>query len=262
MARVAGVVGYDMENMGDRNASPLLYFEFPGGTKLYTLYDFGSAVDEEFVIVGGGGLLGGLDGTVNRVQALMRGRREGQRFIAWGLGLHRHGEALIDHPERKPWYVDEFELFGTRDDLPLRRWVPCASCMHARFDTVPEPEHDVVIYSHKSIPVAVHLLGVPRKRSSTDAFDTLDSALDFLASGAVIITNSYHGAYWGTLLGRKVIVVDPWSTKFMHMRHPPALVAADDWKAAIDRAQIYEEALGECRIANMRFHDDVLNLMA
>lgn len=262
MARIAGVVGYDMENIGDNNASPLLYFKFPYGTKLYTLYDFGSAVDEEFVIVGGGGLLGGLDGTINRVQALMRGRREHQCFIAWGLGLHRHGSAAIDLPEAKPWYIDEFELFGTRDDLPLRRWVPCASCMHPRFDTAPEPVHDVVIYSHKSIALDVHLMGAPRRRSDTNDFPSLESALDFLASGAVIITNSYHGAYWGTLLGRKVIVVDPWSTKFTHMRHPPALVAAADWEAAIDRAQIYEGALEECREANISFHSDVLNLMA
>ena len=50
----------------------------------------------------------------------------------------------------------------------------------------------------------------------------LNGALAFLASGETVITSTYHGAYWGLMLGRKVIVV-PWATKFLGFRHPVTL---------------------------------------
>jgi hypothetical protein len=40
----------------------------------------------------------------------------------------------------------------------------------------------------------------------------------------VVVANTYHGAYWATLLGRRVIVAAPFSNKFFGFRHEPVIV--------------------------------------
>jgi hypothetical protein len=43
----------------------------------------------------------------------------------------------------------------------------------------------------------------------------------------VIVTSTYHGMFWGTLLQRKVVVVNAFSSKFFTFRYPPAMYAGD-----------------------------------
>jgi exopolysaccharide biosynthesis predicted pyruvyltransferase EpsI len=77
--------------------------------------------------------------------------------------------------------------------------------------------------------------------------DNVEETIRLLGSADIIITNSYHGAYWGTLLGRKVIVADAWSSKFNAMRHKPYFLNKGEfWKDYVDFAPIYNSALDEC----------------
>ena len=95
---------------------------------------------------------------------------------------------------------------------------------------------------------------------SNDTGD-LNGALSFLASGETIITSTYHGAYWGLMLGRKVIVV-PWATKFLGFRHPVTLChELLDLSGCLKRVQAFPDALEECRAANTDFAERVADLL-
>ena len=82
----------------------------------------------------------------------------------------------------------------------------------------------------------------------------IDQTIELLGSANIILTNSYHGAYWGVLLGKKVIVVEPWSSKFLSMKHAPWILKRDqDWKEVVDQIEIRDSALDDCQDATTKF---------
>jgi exopolysaccharide biosynthesis predicted pyruvyltransferase EpsI len=85
--------------------------------------------------------------------------------------------------------------------------------------------------------------------------------IEFLASGEVIVTSSYHGAYWGTLLNRRIILINAFSSKFHGFKHQPPLASEGSWKSKLAEARNYPEALAECRGANLRFSEKVRALL-
>ena len=50
--------------------------------------------------------------------------------------------------------------------------------------------------------------------------NNFEEKLDFLSSCEYIVTNTYHGAYWSTLLQKKVIVI-PYKSGLMSLKHKP-----------------------------------------
>jgi len=157
--------------------------------------------------------------------------------------------------------------------------------MHPAFDRQRQIKHEIVVFSHKKFQI--NIPGVPRLTNTTQSFEQV---LDFLASGETIITSSYHGAYWGTLLGRKVLAF-PFSTKFYTFKHLPTLYPSKKWKQAscklsIFKKQIYQhwhknkflcdcsdwqdllkdcqsypESLMECRTQNQKFYEQCLEMI-
>ena len=95
---------------------------------------------------------------------------------------------------------------------------------------------------------------------ANDNKQTFEEVIEFLGSSDVVVTNSYHGAYWATLLG-KAVVAFPWASKFHGLKHKPILCPAPDWwKELNDREQHqYKHALEECRQANKDFHLEMIN---
>ena len=72
--------------------------------------------------------------------------------------------------------------------------------------------------------------------------------IHYVGSTNYIITNSYHGAYWGTLLGKKVMLVGPWSSKFYGLKHRPFMkMKATGWFEQLDMTRNFPEALSECQ---------------
>ena len=107
-----------------------------------------------------------------------------------------------------------------------------ATTMLAGLDCSDAPTHDRVYYQHKSFRFIVDGDGdeVPSlDNRETSVAKVLRPAwwptkpgvtyplgaqvLRHLCSGASIVTSSYHGALWGMLLRRKVVVVNPHSSK-------------------------------------------------
>ncbi len=91
-----------------------------------------------------------------------------------------------------------------------------------------------------------------------DAEAYFESVIQFLASAEIVVTNTYHGAYWATLLNRKVIVIAPFSNKFMGFKYEPVIVRGlKDVKDAVHDARRYPEALSDSRELNVAFYQRV-----
>jgi hypothetical protein len=247
----------DSRNIGDLTSAPTNYFDFPyqietldirsvdpkfpipksgfGGS--ITWSDITSNIDNYryHFIIGGGGLLYknflGCFDIIRSFKSILNGK-----FIAWGVGQQTYElgytsqknilsrlKTSAENFDYKQYLVD-FDLTGIRDKNTLYPWVPCASCLHPTFDKSREIQHDYVVFSHRKYRIKIN--GLPQMSHDTQ---DLESVIDFLGSGDTIITSSYHGAYWGLLLGRKVLAF-PFSTKFLTLQNPPALYPVSQWK--------------------------------
>ena len=216
-----------------------------------------ASLSDETVVLGGGGLL------LPRCWELWVGPlfERGNRVIGWGIGHHHDNVHLGPEESPSDWTqsvrrykedypLDRFELLGVRDwDVGLR-WVPDVSCMNPAFDASYVIDHDVVVYEHGVLePIALDL---PKMSNVGDT--PFEEVVAFLASGSVVVTNSYHGAYWATLLGRPTVPAGiPGARNFLLLRYPLPWVGPESWERAAQEAPVYPDALSECRDANRAF---------
>jgi len=241
-------------NIGDLVCSPVLYFRELRRTQIIDINHLDKIrdLDAADYIVGGGGLISN-DWMGKEMERLFAdGRR---KIVVWGAGINAHGAESMTYPP----YLFRAGLVGLRDIGDGHEWVPCTSCLSPVFDKPRQPEHEFVVYDHWQYRFPVE--GFPRmdnfKRS---IFTRFKSIVDFLASGETILTTSYHGMYWGALLGRRVVAI-PFSNKFHAFKYPVPLCTASDWREALPRAQVFPEALAECRNANLVFAKKVFRYL-
>lgn len=241
----------DETNVGDWFCAPNRYYPLSGSERDIMGLDTTLLVGH--VVVGGGGLIAKtFHGAMTDLAAA---RPQLRSLTAWGVGESEHvardGQFVPPYAGDYPLYLDAFDLVGVRDFGTRQRWVPCASCLHPLFDHTWPILGTIGIYQHKRIAIPID--GLPR-RSNTG--QDLERAIRFLGSYEVIITNSYHGAYWATLLGRRVIAI-PNMSKMYRMAHPPVICRAERWQRYVDATRTYPDALAECRAANECFYADV-----
>jgi hypothetical protein len=75
----------------------------------------------------------------------------------------------------------------------------------------------------------------------------------FLGSGRCVLTNSYHGAYWAALLGREVLVFEPWNSKWLLTPWRFTHCMRSDWRAKRLEARAFPWALADARRRNILF---------
>ncbi len=171
-------------------------------------------------------------------------------LILWGVGANTHDGKKFEWPE----WTGEFDLVGLRDWPNPWNYVPCPSCMHESFSVDrPDPIHKLVIYDQVDFPVGVQMEGVPRENNSHPASE-MERIIAFLASGETILTSSYHGAYWGFLLNRKVVVWKPFSTKFYGLKPRTVFADENNLELALSIPQDNDGFLDECRELNRQFY--------
>lgn len=177
------------------------------------------------------------------------------RFL-WGAGYNGEYNKKARNKFFYPEWLVEFDKIGVRDWAQNLDWYPCASCMHPALRKNYTIKNDVIFFEHKK-----QLLkdfgkeSIPRFVNSGS---NVDQTIELLGSANVILTNSYHGAYWGTLLKKRVIVVGAWGAKFYAMKHPPAMLdKTETWNDVLDTAQIHNTALDECVAKTQEYWDTV-----
>lgn len=244
----------DAHNIGDHYCNPGRYFDFQDLiTEDLRSKTFNAAGKN--IIVGGGGLI---HKTFDQhVQRLLDQR---PRFsAAWGIG-HNYGPAVQNkgRPFLFPEYLNKFNLLGVRDWIPgsENTYLPCVTCMHPAFDRSYTTKHPVVFYLHdtKSTAISIESGSPVKTNSEMDMYQVID----FLASGETVVTNSYHGAYWSLLLGKKVITT-AWSIKFNYFKYPPTIADSLDRWQEYTGSSADPDYLNESRDLNKAFYKQILN---
>ncbi|TDW25977.1 hypothetical protein EV128_116150 [Rhizobium azibense] len=253
---VSNIFRSDPTNVGDWYCAPSRYFSLPSGDG--DILDLENLSLADHVVVGGGGLIAK---TFHPFMERLSARKsEMHTLTAWGIGesenIDKTGRIVGPYNGNYPTYLEAYDLVGVRDFGTSYRWVPCVSCMSEMFDTDYPISTEICVYEHKRIPLAID--GFP---VMTNGGNELMTVLRFLGSAELVITNSYHGAYWATLLGRRVIVI-PAMSKLYRFAHPPVICRVEDWKKFAGVTQQYASALSECRAANIAFHKAVLSLQS
>lgn len=244
----------DKTNVGDYYCNPSRYFAFDSVvTETITSKKFNAY--NKNIIVGGGGLIHKtFDPYIQRLLD-----QEPKFSAAWSIG-HNYGPAVRTkgRPFLFPEYLNGFDLLGVRDWIPGHEdvYLPCVTCMHPAFDQTYHTQHDIVFYLHDSKTSDQSFTNSLPTKNNSDG--TIDSVVEFLASGETVVTNSYHGAYWALLLGRRVITAS-WSIKFDYFKYPPTIVDqlvnwAESTGSAADSGY-----LEESRELNRLFYKKVLN---
>lgn len=238
------------DNIGDVASGPFPYFGELKNLKVLPIEHWGD--DLELAVIGGGGLIApGLMDVLYQSLPLSR------LNILWGVGTNVHETRAPVWPS----WLDRFCLVGLRDYGNPYEYVPCASCMSPLFDPgdKPAPPHQMVVYSHHAFPIPI--LGVPRL--SNWGTVTLADVIAFMASGEIVVTNSYHGVYWSQLLGKRVILWHPFSNRFHNFQHQPVIC---DEKNTFERASevasdLPVSFLTECRERNIDFKNKVMSFL-
>lgn len=278
MNRVGSIINYhrvNTKNIGDLICAPVLWFpEFLEATREEILgfkrdespshaevEDWKKRLaDANLLIVGGGGLLE-IDFFQLGLKFISENRKPESKFVLWGAG-HNNWQ-IGDWRKLKQDLTLEsygFDLIGIRDYASGYDWVPCASCMSSQLDQSPEPNFEVVLYAHAgTINNSARAALLPNGMPILDNSAPFEKVIPFLASGDLVLTDSFHGMYWATLLGRRVIAF-PSSSKFYSVKHAVPLCDPRDWQRFEPLARRYPEALEECRAANRAFAAKVMEL--
>lgn len=241
----------DDRNIGDQMCCPLDHLSLPGVRfDLRQPIDAFAALRPAAVVFGGGGLFHGerLPTKIGQIAAVVRRQSPTTVLVAWGAGANQHGVNEFSYPE----YLHEFDLVGLRDWGNPWNYVPCVSCLHSSFDVQwPTPQHDIVAVEHFDHPMT----GLPQIPSITNAQDRrrFRDVIAHIANGEALLTNSYHAAYWGLLLGRKVAIYRAFSNRFRGFSRPIPLCDETNWRQAVKSASTYKEYLEECRRHNRAF---------
>lgn len=221
---------------------PEHYFSLPTHKKIDILdsdyYKF-----SKNCLIGGGGILH----FTNRVEKIATAcKSANKQVILWGVGHNLHDLKI---EIKFPSFLKEL-VVGLRDWGTPYHWVPCASCMSPAFDKEYPITRDYVFYSHYGIRLP-HL----DDDSAYNNMPTIEQVVEYLGSAKYVITNSYHGAYWATLL-RKQVIVYPYSTKFLKFKHKPVLIMDNShWSKHLNKTKVYENSLTECREVNNQFYE-------
>lgn len=244
----------DFKNIGDISCAPSRYgsyFPWLEGAFTIDLGDvelYADRLSEANVIWGGGGILGAGGGFDEQLLALMA--LKPRKLICWGAGSNLRDATRVVMPP----YMRRFDLVGIRDyGIPGFSWVPCVSALIPELSTPAAPRHKVVIYRHQSSNFVGLLADVGDYPFMENNSIDLRATLAFLASGETVVTNSYHGWYWATLMGRRVIVVSPFASKFYGLPYLVPIVTEGNWRDALACALAYPTAIAGCRQRSLDF---------
>jgi len=233
-------------NIGDLASSPAAYFDWPE----HHVGNYEEAIPPcDAVIFGGGTLTSWAEGRAPK----------GAKAILWGTGSTNHGET---EPSPDP---EGFDMIGTRewtfDREVTGKYVPCASCMSPLFNLKYYVKHEAVRFMNASPQIKSRYPLGANDLPTMENTESFEDTIMFLGSAETVVTNSFHGMYWATLLGKRVIF-QPYSSKFWRQKFPAAMIAnANDWRGVAGWVKQHPNALADCRAQNWSFYERVMELI-
>lgn len=253
------------KNTGDSVCSPLDFFNFE---REFSHLNIGAKFPAELelnkndvVIIGGGGLFNYSSNWNKRISRVLDSKC---KVIFWGAGENSH----YDDKTNKPQIVfHENCLIGLRDrNAPKEFFLPCVSCMSKHFDVFQRGlngTNHIGAICHKDITNLKHFCE-KNKLPYVENNATFDSIIQHIGSLDLVLVNTYHGAYWSQLMGKKTIIVKPFSTRFDNL--PLDSLVINDFNEytlskMIEEANLKsltdENLLYNCRKLNVDFFEKV-----
>ncbi|MBL7472654.1 polysaccharide pyruvyl transferase family protein [Robertkochia sediminum] len=263
---VINVHRYDPGNAGDFYCAPHHYYA-PLKGKVLDIFQYQSKDDDlrqEWVdtiidrslIIGGGGLLN-LAAFHKQMRLFESLKDRGKKTVVWGAGHNALNTKTVKQYNVDP---ENFGLFGTRDISMHNEWVPCVSCKHEIFDEPATAENEFGILLHKknlSRPGIMEKVSTLPHMTNQDDFEDI---IKFIRTCDTVVTDSYHGMYWSTLLGKKVVSI-PTTSKFYDFKYKTPIATMDNFRSKLKEATAYSGVLEECREINDKFAEKVFNYL-
>ena len=247
----------DNTNVGDWWCPPWRYFPFKPGSVGDILNPEFKISESDILIMGGGGIGSEFFRPhLNRIK-----EANANISILWGAGVDSVSDRnrVLSDGEHDLYgdYFDFLHEKGIRvfSNPQKYNYVPCASCMNNLFFKYREkkPKAKVGVYNHKR----VNILNANNKNNipvADNSGNNLQEKLEFLSDFEYIITNTYHGVYWATLLGRKVICIPYKSGLFSFKYSPTYCLDGSIGDEHFDKAIAYEYVLEESRKINLEYY--------
>lgn len=243
---IVSVARYNTRNTGDRECVPhrhVKYTDRPIVTidilEISQYLRFFGA--HQRVVLGGSGIFY----FKSQVEQLLR--QSATNMVVWGVGMNNHAPGKTDE---YPSLLESAGLVGVRDYGTRYGWVPCVSCMSPEFDRKRSITQKIIFYKNMDSGTCMDSKNHPIMYNNKGRMKDI---LDYLGSGEVVVTDSYHALYWAILLGRRVVLLTKYSSKFDHIKWNFAYAEGGDWQSAIKDTHLHPTALTEAREANIAF---------
>lgn len=263
----------DMQNAGDRSCCPLYYYydffrQYNIVRHDIDFIDWSIISPEDVVIIGGSGMLNVTESFNIQINNLLD---RCNTVIAWAVGYNTHDQQWFQGEKFGEINIKKFSLVSIRDYMHPTgmEYVPCPSVHFFANYYLPNEvgiKRKYGVIQHKDLPIPDN---VPGDRISNR--EELSVIRDFILSSEVILTNSYHCAYWSILLSKKVIVINSFSTKFDYFKYKPEFIeigvaeTRESIQVKIDvaasRAQIYDKAMEDAIKRNDEFFHKVKEII-
>ena len=189
-------------NIGDYLCSPRHYFKFNNPIK-------------DLHIIGGGVFVG------LAIDKIRRNKISFEKSVLWGVGqslrdINQQTELIESLPYR------DWAIRDKKYALSDKNFVPCCSCLHRMLDT-PTSTNKTLLFLNADPKVTSSATidfcnQIAKSKGWEILFNNCTEAdiINALKCCDHIITNSYHGSYWGLLSGRKVTMMG-YSSKFISL---------------------------------------------
>lgn len=258
----------DCKNAGDGLGSPKLYYDFNNDYEFRTISPIAEASKirkSSIIIFGGGGIID----TNSERNKLYKNLDPTNILIHWGSGSNKLNLKKINwaiaknEKEFDNDLLENFEIVGRRDYLdsylPNHEYVPCVTCKLKYLKYEYEIKRRIGIVQHMWLK-QISNMDYPTISMNLGKYN-IEQIIKFIGESEVIITGSYHAAYWGLLLRKKVIINGNWSSKFDTLKYKVQELT-DNIEEDIDKCKIPPETyLDECIEINDNFYKKVLNII-
>lgn len=248
-------------NAGDFWSTPLKYYDFSSFKTRHVHYmdvwsylkgDSGyehANIRDSIVIIGGGGLLT-TEG--NFMQKTTEFLVENNKVIFWGVGSN-----TFETPTYEILFHPNVILAGIRDIVYGIEvdYLPCVSCKNVLFDKKYEVTSDIGIIEHPRLPINIDNIDKISNQSN------IEDIISFIGSKNIILSSTFHGAYWSQLLNKKVVYVktqDKVNSKFINMKHRIPTCSGIDCLEKSTFISNTNEMLLESRKLNDEFYKQVI----
>jgi len=252
-------------NPGDYWSTPKHYFDEFKNDDWVDVFEFHKKdlTSYDKIIIGGGGLL--FNPNFDKPLSLLQHPKYVEKVLFWGAGInspfHKNStqKEIDETSEKFPHKLKVFNKsqLNLRDKQNRYNFVPCASCLHKVFDTNEEVKRKYLIIRHTKVDsFRDPLFNDIHKIYSID--NTIENVIKEIKKSEIIISQSYHGAYWAALCNKKVIVYRPWSTKFLYFNFPLKTLSKTNKKQFLNEdilTSTGDKYLNECRKKNLELYE-------